>query len=93
LLSLLPVLRVRQDLAIVGHGNAVNYGADRLRFVSPVPAGSSVRARARIVAVEGKPKGTMVTEEIQVKVAETGALALSYVMLVLYQPGKVADAP
>jgi hypothetical protein len=84
-LSLLPVLREREDLAIVGYGNVVNYGADRLRFMSPVPAGSVVRARARIVAVEQKPKGTLVSEEIQVGVLGAETPALSYVMVVLYQ--------
>src|SRR5579872_6411491 len=65
-LSLIPALRQRSDLRITGYGNVVNYGADKLRFVSPVPAGSSVHARSRILAVEGKPKGTMVTEEIEI---------------------------
>lgn len=85
LLGLLPVLRERGDLRITGHRNVVNYGADKLRFVSPVPAGSRVHARARIVAVEGKPRGTMISEEIQVAVVGADTPALSYVMLVLYQ--------
>lgn len=85
-LSLLPMLRVRPDLRIVGYGNVVNYGADKLRFVSPVAAGSTVRAQARIVAVERRPKGVMVTEEIQVLVDGASAPALSYLMLLLYQP-------
>lgn len=84
-LSLLPVLREREDLAIVGYGNAVNYGADRLRFMSPVPAGGVVRARARIVSVEERPKGTLVSEEVQVGVVGSETPALSYVMVVLYQ--------
>src|SRR5262245_6764629 len=36
-LSLIPALRRRTDRVIVGYGNVVNYGADKLRFVSPVP--------------------------------------------------------
>jgi hypothetical protein len=85
-LSLLPRLRTRSDYAIVGHGNAVNYGANKLRFVNPVPAGSAVRARSRLVAVEAKPKGTMVSQEIQVCLAGNDAPALIYEMLVLYNP-------
>ena len=39
-LSLLPgFLRPAATFAIVGFGNATNYGADKLRFISPVPAG------------------------------------------------------
>ncbi|HXQ20194.1 MAG TPA: MaoC family dehydratase [Candidatus Acidoferrales bacterium] len=85
-LSLLPVLRAGSDYQIVGYGNATNYGADKLRFVSPVPAGSKVQARSRLVAVEAKPKGTQVTQEINVHVAGNDRPALIYVMLVLYHP-------
>lgn len=85
-LSLLPVLRTGSDFQIVGFGNATNYGADKLRFVSPVPAGSKVHARSRMVAVEAKPKGTQVTQEINVHVVGSDRPALIYVMLVLYHP-------
>jgi acyl dehydratase len=85
-LSLLPVLRAGSDYQIVGYGNATNYGADKLRFVSPVPAGAKVYARSRLVAVEAKPKGTQVTQEINVHVVGNDRPALIYVMLVLYHP-------
>lgn len=80
------MLRAGSDYQIVGYGNATNYGADKLRFVSPVPAGSKVHARSRLVAVEAKPKGTQVTQEINVHVAGNDRPALIYVMLVLYHP-------
>ncbi len=85
-LSLLPVLRSGSDYKIVGYGNATNYGADKLRFVSPVPAGSKVHAHSRLVAVDAKPKGTQVTQEIAVHVAGSDRPALLYTMLVLYHP-------
>jgi len=85
-LSLLPTLRSGSDHKIVGYGNATNYGADKLRFVSPVPAGSKVRARSRLVAVDGKPKGTQITTEIAVHVSGSERPALLYTMLVLYHP-------
>ena len=85
-LSLLPQLRGRTDLAIVGHGNAVNYGADKLRFLSPVPAGAKIRSRSRMTAVEAKPKGTMIKQEIQVGIAGSESTALVYEMIVLYNP-------
>ena len=85
-LSLLPKLRVRKDMEIVGYGNIVNYGSDKLRFVSPVPAGSTVHARSRLIAVEQKPKGVLITEEIEIAVVGTERPALSYLMLMLYQP-------
>ena len=85
-LSLLPKLRARTDFAIVGHGNAVNYGANKLRFLAPVPAGASVRARSRLLTVEAKPKGTMITQEIQVGIVGQETPALVYEMVVLYNP-------
>lgn len=87
-LSLLPLLRQRTDLSIVGHGSALNYGADKLRFLTPVPAGAKVWARARIREVAQKPRGTLITEEIEVGLADPPAdkPVLSYTMLVLYLP-------
>jgi len=85
-LSLLPKLRTSSDYRIVGFGNATNYGADKLRFISPVPAGSKVHARSRLLAVEAKPKGTQVTQEIAVHVVGSDRPAISYTMLVLYHP-------
>jgi acyl dehydratase len=85
-LSLLPTLRTGADHKIVGYGNATNYGADKLRFVSPVPAGSKIRARSRLVAVDPKPKGTQITTEIAVHVVGGERPALLYTMLVLYHP-------
>ncbi len=85
-LSLLPKLRTSSDYRIVGFGNATNYGADKLRFISPVPAGAKVHARSRLLAVEAKPKGTQVTQEIAVHVVGSDRPAISYTMLVLYHP-------
>ena len=85
-LSLVPVLRPRTEFQVVGFGNATNYGADRLRFVSPVPAGAKIHARMRLVAVEPKPKGTQVTQELAIHVVGRDKPALTYTMLVLYHP-------
>src|SRR6267154_4091599 len=48
-LSLLSTL-IRESIRFTGLRLAINYGLNRVRFVSPVPAGS--RLRARIVAAE-----------------------------------------
>lgn len=85
-LSLLPHLRQRVDMQVVGYRNVLNYGADKLRFLSPVPAGSTVHARCRVVAIEAKPKGTLVTEEIEIAVVGMERPALTYTMLMLFQP-------
>src|ERR1700752_2490157 len=63
-LSLLPAMRSKAEWKIVGYGNATNYGANKLRFVSPVPAGAKVQSHGRLIGVEAHPKGTQVTQEI-----------------------------
>lgn len=85
-LSLLPRMHGRAGWKITGFGNATNYGANKLRFVSPVPAGAKVHAHSRLVDIEAKPKGTQVTQEIQVHVVGQDRPALIYEMVVLYHP-------
>ncbi len=85
-LSLIPKIRAVTDYQVVGFGNATNYGADKLRFTAPVPAGSKVHARSRLVAVERKAAGTQVTNEINVHVVGQERPAVIYLMLVLYHP-------
>jgi acyl dehydratase len=83
-LSLLPVLSGGTDLVISGHANAVNYGADGLRFLAPVPAGSTVHARSKLVSAEAKGSGTLVKTETAVHVLDVEKPSLIYQMLVLY---------
>lgn len=85
-LSLLPRMRSRAGWGLTGFGNATNYGANKLRFVRPVPAGAKVHARSRLIGVETKPKGTQVTQEINVHVVGDDTPALIYEMVVLYHP-------
>ncbi len=89
-LSLLPRLgsqsNQKAEYAVVGQGNAVNYGSDKLRFLSPVPAGSAIHSRSRLAAVEAGPKGTRIEREIAVHVVGNERPAILYRMIVLYQP-------
>ena len=86
-LSLLPAMRSKATWRTVGYGNATNYGANKLRFVSPVPAGAKVHAHARLIGAEAHPKGTQVTQEINVHVVgDDNTPALIYEMVVLYHP-------
>jgi acyl dehydratase len=39
------------------NGIVVNYGVDRVRFPAPVPAGSRIRGRFRVTAVEDAARG------------------------------------
>jgi acyl dehydratase len=84
-LSLLPALSRGTGLALTGQTNAVNYGAESLRFLSPVPSGSKVHARARVVRADAKSGGTLVTSEVEVRVVDAEKPALLYRMQVLYR--------
>jgi len=85
-LSLLPSMHSNPSWKLVGYGNATNYGANKLRFVSPVRAGAKLQAHSRLVGVEAKPKGTQLTQDIQVHVVGEDRPALIYEMVVLYHP-------
>jgi hypothetical protein len=87
-LSLLPKLSgsAADGYAVTGYGNATNYGAESLRFLSPVPAGSKVQARRRLKAVEATPKGTKVTSQVAIHVVGSEKPALLVDSIVLYQP-------
>jgi len=90
-LSLLPRLHPENDFRIVGFGNALNYGASNLRFLSPVPAGSRIHARSRLKAVAPHAKGTLLTWATEVHVIGGGDKpALLYEALALYQPARAA---
>jgi acyl dehydratase len=83
-LSLLPAFEIDAGWQVVGYRNVVNYGANKLRFISPVPAGAKVHARRRIVAVDPRPQGTQVTEETSVHVVGQDRPALLYEGIFLY---------
>jgi acyl dehydratase len=83
-LSLLPKFRA-SAVTVVGHANATNYGAEKLRFLAPVPAGSKLRARSRVVRAEARPTGTLLTTEIEIRVVDAPKPSLLYSMQILYQ--------
>ena len=53
-LSLAPMF-IRSVMGLKGLQNTLNYGADRIRYLSPVPAGSRIRGRTSIAEVEDVP--------------------------------------
>jgi acyl dehydratase len=87
-LSLLPFLHGAADYVLTGYGNATNYGADGLRFLSPVPAGSRVHAHSRLTDVQAKPKGTLITNETAIHVVGSERPALIYKGLTMYNPAR-----
>jgi acyl dehydratase len=59
-LSLLAPL-LADAIRIAGLRMSINYGLNRVRFVSPVPGGSRVRARFTVLAVEDVRESVQVT--------------------------------
>jgi acyl dehydratase len=83
-LSLLPHLSAG---AFTVRGNfkmGINYGLNRLRFVSPVPSGSRVRARFTLGAVEDVAGGSQITWQVAVEIEGAQKPALVAEWLVRY---------
>ena len=67
-LSLLPRLAPTL-MTITGRRRGLNYGSNKIRFISPVPAGSRIRLRQRFVnAEETGDGGVRITSEMTMEV-------------------------
>ena len=66
-LSLLPVL-VAQTFQVEGTKMGVNYGLNKVRFTSPVPVGSKVRAGAELVDVADVEGGVQLTTKVTIEI-------------------------
>ena len=67
-LSLVSYFSEQHFPKVDGLLGVLNYGADRLRFLNPVPAGAKVHAKSRIIDVTEKPTGVLLKTEIAVHV-------------------------
>lgn len=65
-LSLVPML-ARQVYRVEGVRLGVNYGANKIRFPSPVPVGSGVRAGVELLSVEPGGGGHRVTSRVTIE--------------------------
>ncbi len=81
-LSLGPLLSP-QIFTVSGVSMGVNYGANKLRFPSPVPVGSSVRLGATLLGVDEIAGGAQVTMEFVFEVE--GAAKPSCVVEVVFR--------
>jgi acyl dehydratase len=74
-LSLLPAL-LSEVLRVTDARMGVNYGIERIRFTAPVPSGSEVRLKARLLSAEPRGEGVLyrVAVEIEIRDAERPAL-------------------
>ncbi|WP_119727675.1 MaoC family dehydratase [Thermomonospora amylolytica] len=65
-LSLLPLL-VHQVYRVDGLKMGINYGTDKVRFPSPVPVGSRLRAGVELVEVTPTATGTRVKVKVTIE--------------------------
>ena len=67
-LSLAPMF-IRSVMSLKELANTLNYGADRIRYLAPVPAGSRLRARTSITeAEEVPPNGLRVSYRLVIEI-------------------------
>lgn len=80
-LALVPVL-LAEVLEICDSRMVINYGIDRLRFTAPVPAGSKVRLKARLVF--GRRLGAETLYKMQIELEVASASKPAFTAEVLY---------
>lgn len=67
-LSLIPLF-IRGIIGLKGLKNTLNYGANRIRYLTPVPAGSRLRGRVAITAAEDVPPDALrVTYQVTIEI-------------------------
>ena len=67
-LSLIPMLAA--DISKINNvRNGINYGCNKVRFTSPVKAGSRVRARSKLIAADAmKDNGVRLTNQVTIEI-------------------------
>jgi acyl dehydratase len=82
-LSMLPYF-VSQVLNVSDVRMGINYGTERIRFTAPVPVGSQVRLKARLLSSERRGEGVLyrLGVEVEIKDAEKPALVGEVLYLV-----------
>ena len=67
-LSLIPSL-IREIIGLKVVKNTLNYGANRVRYLTPVPAGSRLRGRVEVMAAEDVPPNALrVTYKVTIEI-------------------------
>jgi acyl dehydratase len=83
-LSLLPAL-LDDLIEVADAGVGINYGINKVRFTSPVPSGSEVRLKAKLLGGERKGEGVLyrVGVEVEIRGGERPALVGEVLYLAL----------
>ena len=85
-LSLLPKFNGEMGIIPAGVLQVFNYGADYVRFLSPVKVGSRIRNRVTLLAVEPKGKGRVLLKTrntVEIEGEDKAAMVADTLSLVL----------
>jgi acyl dehydratase len=74
-LSMLPYF-VSQVLNVTDVRMGINYGTEKVRFTAPVPVGSQVRLRAKLLGSEKRGEGVLYRLAIEVEIKDSEKPAL-----------------
>ena len=67
-LSLIPLF-IRSTIGLKGVRNTLNYGSNKIRYLTPVPAGSHLRGRVAIVETQDVPPDALrVTYKVAIEI-------------------------
>jgi acyl dehydratase len=82
-LSLMPYF-MSQVMSVTDARMGINYGTEKVRFTSPLPVGSQVRAKAKLLGAERRGEGVLyrVAVEVEIKDADKPAMVGELVYLV-----------
>jgi acyl dehydratase len=84
-LSLIPMLAANL-FSIKGASRSINYGSDKVRFVSMVRVGAFVRLRRRVTGVEPKAGGMLVRNEMTIEIkGETKPACVAETLGIVYR--------
>lgn len=87
--SLVQVLQSKLTIAlpfeITGFKTMVNYGSNRLRFPSPVPAGSIIHGRSKVKDISISHKGIQLTLEMNIHVQGVDKPSVINDLVILYR--------
>ena len=88
-LSLLSAL-MRDAVTVDGPRMTLNYGLNRVRFVSPVPSGSRIRARVALATIDDMGDSIQATWSVTIEREGGDKPAVVAEWIVRYYPGAAA---
>ena len=80
-LSMLSAMSCKVTEGLEGMASSVNYGFDRIRFVSPVRVGSRIRGRFTVASVDERDSALDVHWDVEIEIegAERPALVANWI--------------